>query len=147
MKKIKFLSLTLLISSMALFNSCAKEGCTDGDAKNYNVDAKKDDGTCKYEGEVVFWYNKATSDFLVADDAINLTYYVDGVIIGSSATSVYWTSSPDCGQNGSVTVTKDLGSDKMKKYSYRVVDQSGWEYWKGEVEVKAFVCLAQELNK
>ena len=35
----------LLISTTA---SCKKKGCMDPDAVNYNAEAKKDDGTCKY---------------------------------------------------------------------------------------------------
>ena len=33
---------------MATFTGCKKEGCTDPNANNYNVEAKKDDGTCTY---------------------------------------------------------------------------------------------------
>ena len=44
MKKI-LLSLSLVLP---LVMSCKKEGCTDSTAINYNVEAKKDDGTCKY---------------------------------------------------------------------------------------------------
>ena len=45
MKKV-LLSLSLVLP---LVMSCKKEGCTDVTAINYNVEAKKDDGTCKYE--------------------------------------------------------------------------------------------------
>jgi hypothetical protein len=45
MKKV-LLSLSLVLP---LVMSCKKEGCTDATAINYNVEAKKDDGTCKYE--------------------------------------------------------------------------------------------------
>ena len=45
MKKV-LLSLSLVLP---LVMSCKKEGCTDATAINYNVEAKKDDGTCKHE--------------------------------------------------------------------------------------------------
>jgi hypothetical protein len=35
----------LLIGTTA---SCKKKGCIDQDAVNFNSEAKKDDGTCKY---------------------------------------------------------------------------------------------------
>ena len=37
-------SALLLVTS----TSCKKKGCMDQDAVNYNSEAKKDDGTCKY---------------------------------------------------------------------------------------------------
>jgi hypothetical protein len=146
MKKIKFLSVGLMIASATLFTSCQKEGCTDLDATNYSSKAKKNNGSCNYEGSVVFWYGQQVSSFLQDDDAITLTYYLDGQVVGSSATSVFWSASPNCGQNGSVTVTKDLGGSKSKAYTYSVKDQTGFEYWSGVVNVSANTCLAIELN-
>ncbi len=50
MKKIKLLPI-LLFAGIAIFaTSCKREGCTDETAINYNADAKKDDGSCQYEG-------------------------------------------------------------------------------------------------
>jgi len=45
MKKI----LLLTILSASLFTSCTKEGCIDSDAINYDIEAKKDDGSCEYK--------------------------------------------------------------------------------------------------
>jgi hypothetical protein len=146
MKSFKFLTIGLLISGASLFTSCQKEGCTDSSSKNFNADAKKDDGTCQYEGKVVLWYGKVTSTNLQDDGAVTLTYYVDEQVVGSSATSVYWTSRPECGQNGSVTITKDLGGVKNKSYTYSVKDQTGHEYWKGVVNFTANTCESTELT-
>lgn len=41
--------LLFAVASLVLATSCRKEGCTDPTAINYNADAKKDDGSCKYE--------------------------------------------------------------------------------------------------
>lgn len=136
--------LSILIISLSILNSgCLKPGCTDGDATNFNSKAKKDDGTCHYEGKVVFWNNLYTSTSLLNDGAVSLTYYVDGQVVGSSAASVYWTGTPDCGQ--SVSITKDLGSVKNKSYSYSVKDQTGFEYWYGVLNFTANTCSGQEL--
>ena len=94
----------------------------------------------------MFWYNQAISDFLIADGATALTYYVDGVIVGSSAASVYDTGAPECGQSGSLTVTKALGNDKNKSYTYKVKDQTGFEYYSGVVDFTANTCLKFELD-
>lgn len=141
MKKMMILALALIA-----LTSCKKEGCIDADAKNYNADAKKDDGSCTYEGRAVFWHNESTSTNLVADGATTLTYYVEGAVVGSGATNVYWTAAPDCGQDGSVTVTKDLGTSKSKSYSYSIKDQTGWEYWSGSITFEANTCFKQQIN-
>ena len=67
---IYFLSF-LFISSLMF--SCAKEGCTDPDAENYNSSADKSDGSCTYQGSVVFWYSEATSDSLYYFGSNDLT--------------------------------------------------------------------------
>lgn len=135
-----------MTASITFFSSCAKEGCTDSAATNFSAEAKNDDGTCSFESSAVFYYDQATSQFLLNDGATNLTFYVDGRIVGSSAVSVYWTSEPDCGSNGSITVTKPLGGVKTQSYSYSVVDQTGWEYWSGTLNFNANTCTVYELN-
>lgn len=137
----------LLFGLVALsFSSCKKEGCTDTYAINYCDECKKDDGTCEYEGEIVFWYDQATSQFLLNDGATSLTFYVDGQVVGSSACNVYWTGSPSCGANGSITVTKKLGPVKVRSYTYKVVDNTGWEYWSGTVDFDATKCTKYQLQ-
>jgi len=138
----------MIIGSITILtSSCSKKkGCKDPDSINYNADAEKDDGSCEYQGRVVFWFNEATANSLLANGATSLTYYVDGEIVGSSATSVYWTGAPDCGQSGSVTVTKKLGSVKNKTFTYSVKDQTGHEYLTGTVEFKANICSQIQLK-
>ncbi|MGB1248455.1 MAG: hypothetical protein ACPG4Z_06185, partial [Chitinophagales bacterium] len=122
-----FLFLTILLGGITMFlTSCSKDEDT--------------------SGSVLFWYGESTSDFLINDDAQTLTYYVDDEIVGSSATSVFWTGAPDCGQNGSITVTKNLGGDASKVYSYSVIDQTGFEYYSGTVAFTDGDCIAYELD-
>ena len=140
--------LSAIIIAGLTFTGCKKEGCTDPDATTYDSGAKKDDGTCTYEGKVVFWYGATASAGLLADTppATSLTIYVDGAVVGSSATSVFWTGSPECDQSGSVTVTKDMGGIKSLTSTYSVKDQIGYEYWSGIINFTANTCLAQELS-
>ena len=148
MKKVSLIfGIALIVASSIAFNGCKKKGCTDPDSVNYDPKAKKDDFTCKYEGEVVFWYGQVTADSLLNDGATSLTYYVDGNIVGSSAASIYWTGAtgPDCGEGGAVTVTKDLSNVKTQSYSYSVKDQTGFEYWGGTLNFNANTCLVLEL--
>jgi hypothetical protein len=148
MKKSNYVFIALLIGAMSIcVTSCSKEqGCTDPDSKNYNINAEEDDGSCLYEGSIVFWFNQSTANDLMEDDAISLKYYVDGNLIGSSATSVYWTGAPNCDQSGAVSVTKDLGDTKTKSFTYSVKDQTGFEYWSGNIIFTANTCTAYELK-
>ena len=42
--------ITVLSVTLLLFSCQRKKGCTDSTAKNYDWEAKKDDGTCDYSG-------------------------------------------------------------------------------------------------
>jgi len=139
--------LILLIACFTLtLTSCKKEGCTDLDATNYSSSAKTNDGSCSFEGDVVLWFGESTSNFLINDDAEVLTYYVDGQVVGSGATSIFWTGEPECGQNSSITITKNLGNAKNMSYTYSVVDQTGFEYYAGVLNFTANTCSKVELN-
>jgi hypothetical protein len=150
MKKVVTLIISLsLLGGLAVISSCKKEkvkGCMDKDSKNYNSIAEEDDGSCAYEGSIVFWYNKATSDTLSAYGATAFTYYVDGKVVGSSAAAVYWSGAPNCNQSSSITVNKDLGGVKNKTYTYSVKDQLGIEYWTGTANFTANTCTAIQLS-
>jgi len=131
-------SLAAMCLAVILFTACGKKGCTDAYATNYCDECKKDDGSCTYKATVQFWYDKATADDLINNvNSTSLTYYVDGVIIGSSAASVYFTGEPSCSQNGVVGVTKDLGKLKTKTSTYKVVDNNDETLWEGSVTFDA----------
>lgn len=143
----RFFYLALLLSSLiTVTTSCTEvEGCTDPNSVNFDPDATLDDGSCTYEGQVVFWYNEATADSLQADQATALTYYVDGEVVGSSATTVFWSDAPDCEAPGSVTVVKDLGIATNLTFPFRVVDDTGFEYFSGTLNFTANNCEQVEL--
>jgi len=139
----------ILSTSMIISTSCSKDkvkGCTDPDSKNYSSIAEEDDGSCRYEGSVVFWYNKLTSENLYDDGSDALTFYVDGNVVGSTNVTQYWNSAPNCGDNASITVVKDLGKVKTQAFSYRVIDDIGDEIWSGTVNFNANSCLKMELS-
>ena len=119
----------------------------DKDSKNYNAAAEEDDGSCAYTGSIHFWYGKATSDSLIANGITSLTFYVDGAIIGSYASSVYFTGDPACGQSSVVTSTKELGNVKTKTSTYIVKDDSGAQLWTGSVTYDATKsCTSYEMT-
>ena len=55
-------------------------------------------------------------------------------------------AAPDCGQNASITVTKDMGGSKIYPATYEVVDDAGYTIWSGIVNFEANICTAYELT-
>ncbi len=146
MKRISLVISVLLIGLMAFTTGCKTEGCTDSDSITYDVDADEDDGTCQYEGTVVFWYGKTASEGLIAADALSLKFYVNDELIGSYAGDVYFGEDPACDAASIVKVTKDLGGDKTKSFKYKVIDNDDVTWWEGNVEFNATnSCTALEL--
>lgn len=148
MKKniLKLLSL-LFVASLVFTTGCSRKGCTDPDSKNYDPDAKKDDNSCKYEGSIVFWFKQSTSQALLFRGITSLSYYVDGKLIGSSSSSVYFNSVPDCNTTNVVKYTLDLGSSKSKSILFKVTDPIDGEIvWEGTETLKANTCIQLELN-
>ncbi len=148
MKKLNFVLIAVVLTSAITFTtSCSKKkGCTDSTSTNYDADAKEDDGSCTYKGSVQFWYNKATSDSLVANGITSLAIYVDGAVVGSYATSVYFTGDPACGQSNVVTSTKDLGTVKTKTFPYMGKDQNGNQILNGNITFDATIsCTSWQL--
>ncbi len=146
-RTLKFLLFTMVFLSGVVVMSCERKvrGCTDPDSITFDELAEKDDGNCLYEGRAVIWYNEAASAGLEADGATALTFYVGGDVVGSSATSVFWPNEPFCGDDGSITVTEDLGHSRRRTFELSVVDQDGFEYWNVDLEFQANTCLIMEL--
>lgn len=143
-----FICLSLL-TGLTTTNSCKKDnkikGCTDKDSQNYDAKAQEDDGSCLYSGQMVFWYDQAASAGLIADGATTLTYSLNSQVVDSRVTSIYWTAAPLCGDNGSISVTEDLGKKKTLPYTLSVKDQTGFEYWKTTVNFDANTCTQFQL--
>jgi hypothetical protein len=129
MKKFIYITSLVLFSAITFFaTSCSKEEDKDK------------------EGSIVFWYSEATATGLQTDGATTLTYYVDGQVVGSGATTVFWTGAPDCGQNGSVTVTKNLGNASNLSFTYSIQDQTGFEYFTGVANFTENTCTTIEMT-
>lgn len=97
------------------------------------------------EASVVFWYGQSVSEQLLDEQVVALKLYVDGQLIGTYDPGFSWSGAPNCGDNGSVTVTKQLGSSIKKDFSYRIVDDTDFEIWGGTVTFDAISCTSIEL--
>ncbi|MEY4287665.1 MAG: hypothetical protein RL511_1754 [Bacteroidota bacterium] len=105
--------------------SCAKPGCTDPNAVNYNASAKKDDYSCVYKEKLIFWQDQATSEIVQNAGITGLYIYVDGQLIGSTLATNYWTGVPSCEQSGNVNTEIDMGSLDSKLIEYEIKDNNG----------------------
>ncbi len=143
MKK-KLFVMAMIATVAATFSSCAKKGCTDANAENYYDKAKKDDGSCTYKTSVAFYYTQATADSMWIDGSTSLYFYVDNKLIGSSAADTYW-SKPTCESLGPVSYAIDLGKEKSKTVSYKVVDDTGYVINSGNTTVSGGSCTILEV--
>jgi hypothetical protein len=132
--------IVLMLSVTALFvSSCRKPGCIDADATNYSASAKKSDGSCTYSESLIFWQDQTTAQSW-SGVATTLYYYVDGQLVGSSAANVYFSGAPSCSQNGLASAVIDMGKNKSKTVTVRVLDDTGFEWWNEAVSVSAGTC-------
>ena len=118
MKKIIMKVAAVCLVAGVVLTSCAKKGCTDSDATNYDSSATQNDGTCTFKAGVDMWFSTAPN--VVFPGCGSVTYYVNGALIGSSAGNVYSISQPSC-SGGAAHSSYDLGSAKTVTYSYKVV--------------------------
>lgn len=141
---LRYIMIASAISSALV--GCSVDGCTDANATNFDPSADNFDGSCTYEGQVVFWYGEATSQALIDIYSNSLSFYVDGQIQGSTATTQFWTAAPECGQNASITITKDLGNSTALASTYEVIDDYGDSWWSGIINFEANTCTKIELT-
>ena len=149
MKSKKLIIATLMIISIASFTSCKKEkikGCKTSYATNYKSDAEEDDGSCTYESKIIFWQNQANAASWAAAGVTALTFYVDGQLIGSCAANVYNSSTPTCGGGGQASTTKSMGTSATKSVSYSIKDQTGYEWYTGNISLDGSSCSVQQFN-
>lgn len=137
---------SLLIIGFILLSACKKEGCTDSEANNYQIFAKKDNGSCTYSGSVVLWYKVGVFTGLASYGVTNLSLYINGEFKNEYAVGFYSTSEPECGKEYTMSIELDLGSQKSKEFNYEIFDQNGIVRFTGVINVSANQCSKYELT-
>ena len=126
---------TLVITAFVMvyavsISGCQKEvmGCTYVTALNYNPKASMEDGTCKYTGRAVFWFDgpRADATVFISGKQGTITQYYPGAL-------------PVCGSSGCANFTLASGT-----YTYHA--ESSTSIWDGNMTVNANECSLILLN-
>lgn len=134
--------LFLFLFGLILFtSSCKKSGCTNPLSKNYDSKAKKDDGSCQFDGSCVFWF--APNNSLQLASCTYVKIYVDDVLIGGMATSSTYLTAPEC-SSGGVTYLTDMGTNESKNITYKITNASSGTsepvVYSGTLKIEGGVC-------
>lgn len=127
MKTNKFILIVFSIVAVFLSTSCKKKkpGCMNPAATNYKSSAEEEDGSCKFEGSAMLWYNDSTSNDLLNAGFGTMIFKVDGENVGELVAYQYHVGPLNCGDNDCITVFKSLGNSASKSFPYRVEDGNG----------------------
>jgi hypothetical protein len=137
----------VLLCASVVFLGCAKdEGCTNINAANYDQEAIEDDGSCEFEGKMVFWYNQATSQELLSADVEELLFFLNDEEVGTVLPSFFWEDEPSCTTSGALIVTSSLPNGTSVNLEYRVEDNMGLVRWSGFVALSNNACSAVQLQ-
>ncbi len=146
MKKNNFLILLLPLLFLNL-NCGKKTGCKDQDATNYDKKASDGCDCCQYTGAIVFWYNKSTSDSIIAKSATDLNYYLDNQLIYTKSTSLHWASAPDCFDRNALSISRNQENKKVVSHFYEIKDNNSNVIWSDTIDFIGGKCIPLELKK
>lgn len=148
MKTIKLILSAFLVVTVFLSTSCKKkiQGCMNTAATNYKSSAEEEDGSCKFEGTAMLWYNDSTSNDLLMAGFGTMTFKVDGENVGELLAYQYHVGPLNCGDSDCITVFKSLGNSSSKSFPYRVEDENGNLICSGSLNFTANICTKQEIH-
>lgn len=145
MKNAQISFLVLAFGLLAL-TGCREEGCTDPEALNFSNDAGKDDGSCEYQGDLVFWFDEPYSNFIQSLNVTQLRFFVADNFVGTLEASSFLSAQPNCGDPGALTVTLETGRMKDRNFLYRVENQDGAFLTEGLQSVRANECRVKRID-
>lgn len=129
-----------------VFAGCREQGCTDPDAVNYSADAGRDDGSCEFEGDLVFWFDEPYSNFIQSLNVTQLRFFVADDFVGSLDAWSFVEAQPTCGDSGALTVTLEMDDVKNRNFLYRVESQTGAFLTEGLQAVRANTCSVRRID-
>jgi len=150
MKKIILFSVSLItLSSCDFPDPIPVEGCTDPLAINYNSNADTDNNTCDFTADILFYMNQNGGIFLFNQDVNSISFYVNGVFIGSQYNNGgFFTSeeAPLCFDEFFTTYSHYWSEDSYSTITWQAIDEDGNVWYDNSVTVVANECLTMELS-
>jgi hypothetical protein len=125
----------LILSSVLIFLSCKKEGCTDVFADNYDEKAKKNNGSCQFSGNLTVWYGEDVATEIFNAGYSNVYFYLNGQLQGSTSSSVF-VINPSCNQ-GFISKDINFGSKDSDTFQLQVKGDDVDVLWDVSVQVSA----------
>jgi hypothetical protein len=151
----------MMFGTLLILSSCDKRGCTNSNASNYCVECKEDDGSCytdRYKSRRVFWFDKTTSDSLIANGYSTLYCWVHDAPNGTPAafkgsSTRYFSASPTCDSTHMMAITYYLKRGEALSLSFLVADSAKAKYigyekiknWGGNISISAGECTVTQL--
>jgi hypothetical protein len=120
--------ITFFLLALGTFVACTKSGSNPNSTNTTNGGTG---GNSTTPGTASFWTSQATG-------WTSLTVSVNNAVVG--ATSKYFSTTPNCGADGAITITRPPGN-----YAYTATSNSGVT-WAGTVTVTAGGCTTQRLD-
>ena len=147
MKKILLFSLSLIT-----LISCEKttiEGCTEPMAINYNPRASVNNNSCDFTGDITFYLDAAAGIYLYNNGIEELTFYVNGQIIGFQYNNGGFNTSenpPNCSNNFFTNHSVFWSDNSYTSISWQAIDETGF-VWFGDTEtLLSNECLSVKLT-
>jgi hypothetical protein len=120
----------VLITITSLLSCSKKEGCTDSTATNFDSSAEKDNSSCIYKGNAVFWTN------------VNFGENIEVTVNGQTALiTAYYSTAPTCGGSGCANFLFAPAT-----YAFSAQTVSGSYTWNGNVVINSKGCSSLQLN-
>lgn len=135
-----------LALSAAMFTGCAKEGCTDAAAINFNADAKNSDGSCQWDADVIFWFDSAFRTFMDDFGISEIRVFLGGDFIGAMVPDDYLTAQPDCSSSAGLLATHRISGVRTPNVMLRIEDQDGFLVEARPIGVAGGSCTAFRIN-
>ncbi len=104
--------------------SCKKLGCRDINSLTFDEAAKKDDGSCVYEGMLTIWFDQTNSADYLTLGVTELRFYLNNTYIGSSLPTDFSSSVPTCGASNVFSSKVTLGKVEKRDYTLTVRNES-----------------------
>ena len=141
-KVISTLTFVVLCLLLITISGCAKNGCNDKTADNYNPNSKENDGSCSYSAELIFWWQKPLRDSCALYGITNTPLLIKGDTVGTLAIGTkYWVvaQKPSCGENGTIT--------HIEKLSPANEDNISIKYFLGNTSIGKLLVLTPGCNQ